>query len=1079
MTRRKQLAIVVVALTSALIAWPTPAQNECVDFSNFAIIATNSVEIDRATQVGGDVVVNQASPGPTLVPGFELSLDRGAEVDGDASADSIEVRRTASVTGTVFYNDLFNDGSVGGESTPLDLPVLDQLPAFEVADVRDGSDDVDVGEGETLTLPLLNDEGSPIFDYGDITVASTGTLVFDGGSFDVRSIIGGVGGSTQILFGAPTELRIEGRLEVDKDSTIGPEDGSGITAAEIRIYVAGTNLVAGEPTSDDPAVGVGQSVTVDANIYAPNGTIFFAKNAIVSGALIAKDVWLSRDSTLSVDSGFANEAPTGEDQAVTTAGTDPISILLVGSDPEGQNLSFSIEVDPAAGTLSGLTPIVPDPLNLCSLSGISCTVDSDCPGFAEGETCETVQPPVTSATVTYTPDTGDDVEDGFTFGVADPCGLLGTGQVTINPVDPSDPPPGLDEVVAVDQSVDVVTDSVSDIALDAGAPEEVAELTYAVETLPSGELRDSEGTLIETVPHDLPSRVVTYTAPSAPGTDGFTFSARDATTGSPPCSPPSCDTASVSIGIDSARELAEDQEVETFVDRPVQISLPANPGGSGGGSSPRVEHGMGGPGEVYAYSAPPIATGGDNGALPEGTPRPLAALALPFDAGWSATTDKPPAFFWSGTIPVFADDTYTFTGEGCLSITDDFVPGDQFNVYDNGNLIGTTPAVPSGPDVEVGPDAAYLDPTYSSGSFEIEGTGFHEISIELIGASLTGGRGYIRVDTGGCRPNLAVTEFSAPASALLDEIIGDQITTTVINNGFADIPEGTAASIGYYVSTDASITTGDRLLAGGRENLSVQAPGGLAVGESVSIDLFDGAHISSSFPDEMPLTGNVFIGVLVDEFDDVDEFDETDNDASQAIEVIDDPTLEVTWTISTLPEFGTLTDLSGNPITVGTTFDETPTVVYTPDSGFTGTDEFSYEVAEGLITDSALVSVLVQALGDCVNDGICDDGRGDGGGGGQPDTEAGPGLTVIVEGSGTVSSNPRQIRGGVAVGHFCSDKCTAQFPDGSLVALFARPVGAGWEFAGWSGDCQGGDPVTTVRMTTPRSCRATFRQTEQ
>lgn len=79
-----------------------------------------------------------------------------------------------------------------------------------------------------------------------------------------------------------------------------------------------------------------------------------------------------------------------------------------------------------------------------------------------------------------------------------------------------------------------------------------------------------------------------------------------------------------------------------------------------------------------------------------------------------------------------------------MDITDDFDKGDQFNIYDNGVLIGTTPAVPVVGGSEVGPAAAFIDPTYSHGSFNL-GAGSHSITIEATGASYSGGRGYIRV----------------------------------------------------------------------------------------------------------------------------------------------------------------------------------------------------------------------------------------------------------------------------------------------------------------------------------------------
>ena len=78
----------------------------------------------------------------------------------------------------------------------------------------------------------------------------------------------------------------------------------------------------------------------------------------------------------------------------------------------------------------------------CSETGEPCQVNPDCPGT---QTCQNPQQPLatTSATVTYTPNTGDNKEDSFTFTVTDSGGEVSLpGTVRINPVgDPTDPPP--------------------------------------------------------------------------------------------------------------------------------------------------------------------------------------------------------------------------------------------------------------------------------------------------------------------------------------------------------------------------------------------------------------------------------------------------------------------------------------------------------------------------------------------------------------------------------------------------------------------------------------------------------------
>jgi len=77
------------------------------------------------------------------------------------------------------------------------------------------------------------------------------------------------------------------------------------------------------------------------------------------------------------------------------------------------------------------------------------------------------------------------------------------------------------------------------------------------------------------------------------------------------------------------------------------------------------------------------------------------------------------------------------------------------------------------------------------------------------------------------------------------------------------------------------------------------------------------------------------------------------------------------------------------------------------------------------------------------------------------------GLTVHKAGSGggTVTSAPPGIN--------CGADCTEPYAKGTVVTLTAVPD-AGSVFAGWSGDCSGSNPNTTVTVDTDRTCTATF-----
>lgn len=138
-----------------------------------------------------------------------------------------------------------------------------------------------------------------------------------------------------------------------------------------------------------------------------------------------------------------------------------------------------------------------------------------------------------------------------------------------------------------------------------------------------------------------------------------------------------------------------------------------------------------------------------NGNLDIGLPMPQAPgaanVGLTVGADWSATTDVPPAFFWSGQGPA-TDGPFTFNAASSvdLFVTDDFQAGDRFEVLDFGFSLGMTSLVAvDGSTSELGPELAYLSPTFSSGLWTLA-PGAHSITINVVSSPFGGGRGYIK-----------------------------------------------------------------------------------------------------------------------------------------------------------------------------------------------------------------------------------------------------------------------------------------------------------------------------------------------
>jgi cytoskeletal protein CcmA (bactofilin family) len=838
-------------------------------FDSIVIFATNSVEIGRGAVIGGDVVVNDASAGPTLA-GPEILINRDGAIDGAVTGDTVELKQGASVTGNVSYNELIQGSgvTVGGLITPLTLPVFDAVPTFNEA-FPTTNDQVALA-GETLTLAPGR--------YGALEIQRTATVVLSGGSYDFEAIVSspaGPGGQCPypcrlLLFGDRSEVRVAGRVALDRASYVGPQleapgtgGGCNVTpnggAVDIVFFVGGTNGDPADPSSTPAAVKIDRDACVGANFYAPNGTIVVDQGTIAAGAFFARDVKFSARGELAT--AFGNHPPTADPQSVQTNGDAAITITLTGSDPEGLDLSFSIATLPTEGTLSNLTEIVPAPVP---------EIDRDT-GLPTGNF---IQPPVTSATVVYTPNTADDVEDSFVFTVTDPPGAVGMATVTINPFDGTGPGTPIDVIDARDSTLEAVAGEAQVVVLSADAPQGTVLELSIVGALPAGSLTDSLGNPIGSTPYLLPDNQVVYLAP-ATGPDSFSFEAADA------AAVLASDTATVSFLIAEQTELAVDQSVTTNENTPVPITLGANEGGTsgaGGSSTIRLY------GEVTTPNSAAVA-GNVSDAENDGTgdgrdnlPGPAPVLVA---AGVDVNLGGASAVEGVARIQIEWD----------ISALQSSL-GDSFII-----------------------DAARVILHTQKGTVDSVDTQFFAGTTDQDGV-------------------LAVSDFEAPV-------------TTAIAGSTMPVPAGPTGTTGTFTfnvtSQLGSARCGFEILSCGTAftHFSLQ---GRVVGEQslVGQGFARGLQVLST------ATGNA-----------LDERPVLEVDASETF---------LTWRIESLPANGTLT-FGGQPVAVGDRFFSTPTLLYTPSTGFSETDTFTYSVRQGFVTDLALVTIFV------LDDGCEDNGR--------------------------------------------------------------------------------------------------------
>ena len=265
-------------------------------FSIFSVFATHSIWLKKNSAIlSGSVAVNDSGAPPFLASNVELSVGQKATTpSGDElKAHRIKVTKKAVVNSDVFYNQLTNNGTINGSlNTLLSLPLFTVLPPFQSAPA--GAQDITVAKNDSISLAPG--------DYGDIKVKKKGVILFTGGIYNVRSL--DFGNNTKMLFGGPSEVRIEEKFKTGKKTYIGPQNTTTMSAKDIVFYVVGMNGKTGKMGASPKSAKVGLNNTVFANFYVPNGMLWLRKNSVAEGAFIGKDVSVGKGVKVTLNSAF-------------------------------------------------------------------------------------------------------------------------------------------------------------------------------------------------------------------------------------------------------------------------------------------------------------------------------------------------------------------------------------------------------------------------------------------------------------------------------------------------------------------------------------------------------------------------------------------------------------------------------------------------------------------------------------------------------------------------------------------------------------------------------------------------------
>jgi len=139
------------------------------------------------------------------------------------------------------------------------------------------------------------------------------------------------------------------------------------------------------------------------------------------------------------------------------------------------------------------------------------------------------------------------------------------------------------------------------------------------------------------------------------------------------------------------------------------------------------------------------------GLLIVATPATVQAGPITIDSGWYGfcfDTPGPATPGCANDAGQTSGNAFTFNALApvLLKVTDAFLYGDIFDVYDGLTFLFTTSPSAIGGGVTTDPDLAFADPLYSSGSILLA-AGAHAINIFNTSGPVSGGGAYMEVET--------------------------------------------------------------------------------------------------------------------------------------------------------------------------------------------------------------------------------------------------------------------------------------------------------------------------------------------
>ncbi len=280
--------------------------------ANTVLFATEHVYVRQtATVASGNIMVNSVSTGP-FSQHEEVIIDSDASTPAcfDIKANRVRVQGGATVASDVYYNTLVNNGTITGAQTgSLQLPLLNSLPQFIPA--SPGSDDILVNRHQSLVLAPGQ--------YATLYLEPEAEVVFTGGHYHFDRIV--VEKNSALLFEGESQVHVARYLRTGLDTGIQPAEDSAVSASDILFYIGGGDESTASLETGLEAVVLGKNSTVQANFYAPSGTIWMRKHVTARGSFWAQNIVVGKGSHLEVESWFdSGDVGAGSLAALQVAG---------------------------------------------------------------------------------------------------------------------------------------------------------------------------------------------------------------------------------------------------------------------------------------------------------------------------------------------------------------------------------------------------------------------------------------------------------------------------------------------------------------------------------------------------------------------------------------------------------------------------------------------------------------------------------------------------------------------------------------------------------------------------------------